>query len=106
MAPAASVTDVGGVTMSLLPAVPLEVRLTVRAALGAESAVITKEAGWPWGTWLSTDWIVMPGRDVGHLGPVRAEGRPGGTAPRRRTAVVCAAGGPMISPAEFWVPTL
>ena len=47
--------------MSLLPAVPLEVRFTVRAALGAGSAVITNDAGSPWGTWLSTDWIVIPG---------------------------------------------
>ena len=60
VAPAAMVAVVGGVTMSLLPAVPPAVRFMVSALLGAESAVTTKVAGWPWGTWLSTDWIVIP----------------------------------------------
>ena len=52
---AAMVTVAGGVTMSLLPAVPPAVRFTVSALLGAESAVTTNVAGWPCGTWLSTD---------------------------------------------------
>ena len=46
-APAGRVAVTGGVTMSLLPAVPLEVRFTVSALVGAVEAVITKAAGWP-----------------------------------------------------------
>src|ERR1700722_4109910 len=105
VAPAAIVAVVGGVTMSLLPAVPPAVRLMVRALAGAESAETTNVAGWPWGTWLSTDWIVMPGDTWGRNGRY-ASSVALVDAPPDTAAVVCAAGGPMISPAALWVPTL
>ena len=67
--------------------------------------MITKDAGWPWGTSLSTDWMVIPGVTWGTSGRYAARvARAAPPAPS--SAVVCAAGGPMIRPAEFWVPTL
>ena len=59
--PEVIVAVAGGVTISSLPAVPLDARLTVRSLLGAGDALMTKEAAAPCETTSSTDWIVRTG---------------------------------------------
>ena len=56
-----SVTEVGGVTMSLLVAVPPEFRFTVMSLPLADDAVITNVAGVPSETTAFTDWILRVG---------------------------------------------
>src|SRR5204863_965601 len=54
-------TDRGGVTMSLLLAVPPAVRLTVMSVALECDAVTTNVAGVPSETTALTDWILMTG---------------------------------------------
>ena len=92
--------------MSLGPAVPPGVRLTVVSAVGATEALITKVAAIPWATTSFTDWIVRTGVVVrGAIAGRNAVSVP--TVPTRRIDVVDAAGGgPIVRPAESAAPSL
>ena len=122
VAPAARVTDDGGVTTPW-PAVPPAVRLTVIGVADAADAVITNGAGCPWTTCWSTDWMVTTGVPVAAgvapawsartavarsaCSPVTAlpvVACPGPVPPVQ--AVVWAGGGPMTRPAESWLASL
>ena len=84
------------------PAVPPDVRFTVRSVALAAEAWTTKVAGVPWGTTVSTDWMVRTG--VGS--PDAMSARTARAPAWRSSAVVCAGGGPMMRPALSWLPTL
>ena len=93
--------------MSGCPAVPPVVRFTVRALAGAADAVITKVAGSPWAHLVvhrldrEDGGVTWAGSSVGYDAVGGAAARVAGA-----TEVVCAAGGPMIRPAESWAPSL
>jgi hypothetical protein len=88
-------TEEGGTTMSLLSAVPPDMRLTVMSLALAAVAVITNAAGVPSETSASTDWI----ESVGVVSWARSAVKmPWWTTPVV-FAVVCPGGGPIMSPA-------
>ena len=103
VAPVRITTDAGGVTTFWGPAVPPDVRSTVRSEVGAGDALMTNVAGWPATTWSDTDWMVSVGVPGGVTCDTSAS-----TAWVDVLAAVNdaegASGGPMTRPAVDWLP--
>ena len=76
------------------------------SALGATDALITKVAAIPWETSSSTDWMVSTGVVIrGAMAGSNAVRTPWGPA-EEPARLVWAGGGPMVNPAESFVPSL